>query len=35
MQELKFMNDYKNNEPLRKSFFKLATNTFGIIFETL
>lgn len=33
MQELIFMKDYKNNEALRKSFFELATNTFGLNFE--
>ncbi len=33
MQELIFMKDYQNNEALRKSFFELATNTFGLSFE--
>ncbi|PQP90280.1 GNAT family N-acetyltransferase [Paenibacillus sp. AR247] len=33
MQEFIFTKDYKNNEPLRKSFFELATNTFGLSFE--
>lgn len=33
MQELIFTKDYKNNEPLRKSFFELAANTFGLNFE--
>lgn len=33
MQELIFTKDYKTNEALRKSFFELATNTFGLSFE--
>ncbi|GIO87046.1 GNAT family acetyltransferase [Paenibacillus faecis] len=33
MRELIFTKDYKNNETLRKSFFELATDTFGLSFE--
>lgn len=33
MQKLIFVKDYKNNETLRKSFFELAHNTFGLNFE--
>ncbi|WP_334075015.1 GNAT family N-acetyltransferase [Paenibacillus sp. A14] len=33
MQKIIFTKDYKNNEALRKSFFELATDTFGLSFE--
>lgn len=33
MQKFIFTKDYKNNEALRKSFFELATDTFGLSFE--
>ncbi|MGG4554262.1 GNAT family N-acetyltransferase [Paenibacillus humicus] len=33
MQEFIFTKDYKHNEPLRKSFFELAANTFDLSFE--
>lgn len=34
MQKLSFVKDYRRNEDLRKSFFSLAKETFGIRFET-
>lgn len=33
MQDLKFTNNYKNNDTLRNSFFELAASTFDIRFE--
>jgi len=33
MKEYRFIKDYKSNDKLRKSFSKLATETFGIDFE--
>ncbi len=33
MKEYRFIKDYKNNDELRQSFNKLATETFGIDFE--
>lgn len=33
MQKFIFTKDYKNNEALRKSFFDLAADTFGLSFE--
>lgn len=33
MQELLFTKNYKNNDTLRTSFFKLAADTFDIDFE--
>lgn len=33
MEKFIFMKDYKNNDALRKSFFELAANTFGLSFE--
>ncbi|MCM1992173.1 GNAT family N-acetyltransferase [Oceanirhabdus seepicola] len=33
MKEYRFIKDYKSNDELRKSFSKLATETFGIDFE--
>lgn len=33
MQEFIFTKDLKNNESLRKSFFELAADTFGLSFE--
>lgn len=34
MENLVFLKDYKNDQPLRKSFNQLALNTFGIQFES-
>lgn len=34
MEKLLFVKDYKDNEYLRNSFNQLASNTFGIEFES-